>query len=206
MPRTSPSCRCLSSSSLVFSSRARMSSIVRPCHLSIQQNTCLQGTWETLSTSTWNNIICISSPMESCEKSSLRLLDKTFYSPLKSEPFELACYELVTRHHGLHFLSPVGSSQWTATSFWRLESGKEMEKTLDIWGGHGSVILGNHIIDRTSSTTIDDWNSLGWIFRFLVISRSNWIVGDVNVDDFAYLQLITSQLVNLFSIVDVKRK
>lgn len=41
MPFTSPSCRCLSSSSLVLSSIARMSSIVRPYQLSIQQNTCL---------------------------------------------------------------------------------------------------------------------------------------------------------------------
>lgn len=67
--------------------------------------------------STREKLVDIHSPMESCEKSSLRLLDKTFYSPLKSEPFEFARDEFVTRHHGLHFLPPVGSDQRPATGF-----------------------------------------------------------------------------------------
>lgn len=46
---------------------------------------------------------------------------------------------------------------------------------------------------------------LGGIFSFLVISWRNRIVCDVDVDDFAHLQLITSQLMNLFSSVDVER-
>jgi hypothetical protein len=50
-----------------------------------------------------------------------------------------------------------------------------------------------------------DARILGGIFSLLVISWRNVVVCDVDVDDFAHLQLITSQLVNLFSIVDVKR-
>jgi hypothetical protein len=38
----------LSSSSFVLSSMARMSSMVRPCQRSIQQNTCLQDTQSIL--------------------------------------------------------------------------------------------------------------------------------------------------------------
>lgn len=40
VPQTSPSALFFSNSSFVLSSRARISSIVIPCHLSVQQNTC----------------------------------------------------------------------------------------------------------------------------------------------------------------------
>lgn len=46
MPRTSPTCRCRSSSSLVLSSSARISSMVSPYHWSVQQNNCLRVKWE----------------------------------------------------------------------------------------------------------------------------------------------------------------
>ena len=40
VPHTSPSARFFSNSSFVLSSNALISSIVIPCHLSVQQNTC----------------------------------------------------------------------------------------------------------------------------------------------------------------------
>ena len=41
VPQTSPSALFFSNSSFVLSSKARISAIVMPCHLSVQQNTCL---------------------------------------------------------------------------------------------------------------------------------------------------------------------
>lgn len=74
--------------------------MVRPCHLSIQQNTCLWGRLNiNENTRTAGKSISFDLPMESCEESTLRLLNEVFYPRLKSEPFELACDELVARHH-----------------------------------------------------------------------------------------------------------
>jgi hypothetical protein len=39
--------------------------------------------------------------------------------------------------------------------------------------------------------------SLRGIFRLLVVSRIDGIVGDVNVDDFSHFQLLIAQLVHL---------
>lgn len=43
IPRTSPFLRNASNSSFVLSSIARMSAMVKPCHWSIEQNTCLEN-------------------------------------------------------------------------------------------------------------------------------------------------------------------
>lgn len=66
-------------------------------------------------------------PVERCEKSTFRLLDETFYSPLKPEPLKFTCDELVACHHWLNLLSPVGADQRTATSFRWFESEKRFE-------------------------------------------------------------------------------
>lgn len=120
MPRTSPSCRCLSNSSLVFSSSARMSSIVRPCHWSIQQNTCLQSSTE-MSKQTQKNWVNKAKPVERGEEPTLWLLNKVLDATLQPEPLKFACDKFVARHHRLHLLSPVRPNQRTSASFWRLE-------------------------------------------------------------------------------------
>lgn len=120
MPRTSPSWRCLSRSSLVFSSMARISCIVSPCHWSIQQNTCLQESKHQTDNRRMKWIRNL--PMERCEKPALRLLNKVLNATLKSEPFKFARDELVAGHHWANFLLPVSADQRSATRFWRLES------------------------------------------------------------------------------------
>jgi len=58
--------------------------------------------------------------MEVCEKSSLWLLNKIFYSCLQTEPFELARDQLVASHNGINSLSPISTHQRTTSSFLRL--------------------------------------------------------------------------------------
>jgi hypothetical protein len=51
------------------------------------------------------------SPMESCEKSSLRLLDEALYPSLKPKPLELAGDELVASHRWLNAFLPFRIDQ-----------------------------------------------------------------------------------------------
>lgn len=49
-------------------------------------------------------------------------------------------------------------------------------------------------------------NLLGGIFSFSVISGIDGIVSDINLNNFTNLQLITSQLMNLFEWRSIKKK
>lgn len=115
MPRTSPTFLCLSNSSLVFSSMARMSSIVSPCHLSIQQKTCLKTRLVTLKEILMIRKIFL--PMERSEESTLRLLNEIFYFRLKTKPFKFTCNELIACHYGINFFLPILTDERTSSCF-----------------------------------------------------------------------------------------
>lgn len=121
MPRTSPIARCLSSSSLVLSSIARMSSIVSPYQRSVQQNTWLWNEkikWVNKNKSGWTTV---SLPMEVGKQSTFGLLNEVLHSRRNAKPFKLAGHQFVARHHRLHSLHPVLIRQRSASRFTRLK-------------------------------------------------------------------------------------
>lgn len=110
--------------------------------------------------------------MERGEKSTLRLLNEIFYSRLKTEPLKFASDKFITSHHRINLLFPVWTNEWSSASFYRLKSKRKQINLI--------------YLKRILKTL------LSGIFGLTIVGSSNWIIGDVNMNNFAHLQLVSS--------------
>lgn len=123
--------------------------------------------------------------MEIGEQPPLRLLDEALHARRNAEPLELARHQLVARHHRLHALRPVSAGQRASAGLFRFEPAM---------ANHGKTISMLVVVLVGCHTTS---HSLGWVLVGFVVGSGHRIIGNVNMYNFAALQLVLRQLVDL---------